>query len=323
MDSTDMELLYHLDIDSRRPAKQIAELMGENSEKINYRLNKLVRDGTVKRCFAEVNPWRIGYSSFKVYLQLQNVDKEKTAEMLGFLTANCNVSWAVSCLGRWDMVVEILAKDRHDFSRSFSKFRRKYCDYILLKVVGVTLELIFLNKKWLGPAKPTAVSVSAMTGTPQNFADEKDLAILRYLAADCREPVRSIAAKLGIPPTTLSQRIHSLMKNGVIPAFRTDLDLKRFGKVYCKAFVYFSGANEEEEKEMLDYCIRHPSVIFITKTIAPWDIEVEANADSFSAFMAMMNDLRNRFPKVVRNFETVVINDETGSFSAFRFTKEE
>lgn len=318
-----MRLLYYLDIDSRRPVKQIASLMGENSEKLNYRLNKLIREGVVKRCFAEVNPWKIGYSSFHVYLQLQNVDKEKIDEMFSFLTTSCNACWMASCLGRWDMVVELLARDRYDFSRMYAKFHRKYCDYILSKVVGVTLESIFLNKKWLWPDRPAAISVSTMAGTPRNFADAKDLAILEYLTANCRQSVKSIAAQLKIPPTTLSQRIHNLVKNGVIPAFRTNLDLKRFGKIYCKAFIYFSGGSDEEEKEMIDYCIQHPSVTFVMRCIAPWDLEVEAHANSFNDFTTMMNDLRNRFPNIVRNFETVIINKEINAFSIFRFTQPE
>jgi len=320
MDAVDLELLYHLDIDSRRPVKRIAALLGEHSEKINYRLNRLRKEGVIKRCYSEVNPWKVGYSSFKVYLQFQSVDKEKIDEMFSFLCQQCNVSWAAACLGRWDMIIEVLAKDRHDFYSTYSKFHKKFYDRILCKEVGVTLELVFLNKKWLCPQKP-AISLSAMTGTPENLTDDKDLAILRRLTRDCREPIKKLSAEIGLPPTTVSQRIRNMTRKMVIPAFRTDLDLAKFGRVYCKSFVYLAGAEEDEVAKMVGYCIHHPNVTFLTRCLAPWDFEIEAHSPSFNEFTAMMSDLRNRFPHVVRNFEAVVINKETGSFSVFPFSE--
>lgn len=319
MDAIDLELLYHLDTDSRMPVKRIASRMGQNSERINYRLNNLLRDGTVKRCYAQVDPGKIGYTSFKVYLQFQNVDKAKMEEMHSFLVEKCNVGWAASCLGRWDMIIDVLARDRHDFSRIYSEFHRRHCDNILNRAIGIMLERRFINKKWLARGKPAA-GVSMMAEPPLDLADKTDFAILRRLVRDSREPVKKMAASLGMPATTVSQRIRRLVEKGVIAAFRTDLDLPRFGRVLCKAFIYLSSADDAKQKEMLDYCAAHPDIIYVSKTIAPWDIEVEAHLLSFNDFTALMNSLRDRFPTVVRNFETVIISRETGSFSAFPFS---
>ncbi len=319
MDGTDLELLYHLDMDSRRPAKEIAALMGQKSEKINYRLNNLLRDGTVKRCYAEVDQLKIGYSSFKVYLQLQGVDNSKIDEMLAFLSRSCNSSWACSCLGRWDMIVDIMAKNRYDFSRYYSEFHKRYSDRVLRRDVGMTLKAIFLNKKWLCPLK-SATSMSVMEGVPADIANEKDRAILRRLVRDCREPLRSLAEGAGMPATTASQRIARLVEKKVVPAFRTDLDLKRFGRVMCKSFVYLSGAGEPEVREMMDHLIRHPDVFFMARCAAPWDLEIDAHSGSFNDFTALMEGLKDRFPAVVRNYESVVISKEAPSFSEFPFT---
>ncbi len=322
MDPTDIEILYHLDIDSRRSAKSIASLMGQNSEKVNYRLNNLLRRGVVKRCYAEIDPWKIGFASFKVYLQLQGVDDAKLDEMHAFLSESCNVSWAASCLGRWDLIVEILAKNRHDFSDRYYLFHRKFSEHILSRDVGMTLEMVFLNMKWLRPESPPVV-VTVMTGVPQSVAADKDLSILRRLARDSREPLRTLSRSVGMPPTTASQRIRRLVAKSVIPAFHTDLDLERFGRVLCKSFVYLSGAGEQEVRKMMEYLVNHPDVVFICRCIAPWDIEIDAHARSFDDFTLLMDGLKDRFPTVVRNYEAVAINRETGSFSAFPFRKME
>jgi DNA-binding Lrp family transcriptional regulator len=313
MDKIDLEILYHLDMDARLPVKRIASVMGEKSERINYRLNKLFREGVIKRCYAEVNPWKIGYSSYKVYLQLQGVDEEKIDEMYEFLQKSCNISWAASCLGRWDMMVEILARDRYEFSEIYSRFHNKYCRYILSKVVSVTLELTFTNKKWLAEKDPK-VSLSLMTGRPETLVDSKDRKILRHLINNGRDPMRKMAKVLGIPQTTVSQRVSRMARNGIIGKFRADIDLSKFNRIYCKSFVYLSAAAPEDEKKFIDHCVNHPDVVFFNKSIAPWDVEIEAHAPSFNDFTDMMSDMRNRYPGVVRNFEAVVINKGTGSF---------
>lgn len=312
MDGVDEKLLFYLDVNARMPVKKIASLIGEKSEKINYRLKRLFQDGIIKRCFTEINPWKVGYTSFKVHFQFQGVDKEKIDEMYEFLLQNCNVGWVASCLGRWDMVVEILARDRHEFMKFYSKFHRKYYEYILYKVVGVTLERIFLNKKWLAP-QLSQVSASYMSGEPMKLVDSKDFIILRHLIFNGRDSVKKMSDVLGMPPTTISQRMNNLVKKEIITNFRIDVDLARFKKVYCKAFIYFSEADEDEQKQLINYCYGHPDIIFLTKCIAPWDMEIEAHSSSFNEFTELINKLRNKHPGIIRNFEAVVINKETGA----------
>jgi DNA-binding Lrp family transcriptional regulator len=312
MDEVDRKILFYLDVNSRYSVKEIAKLIGEKSEKINYRVKKLIKDNVIKRFFAEINPWKTGYTSFKVCLQFQGVDKDKLDEMYNFLLSNCNVGWLATCLGRWDMVVEIMARDRYEFIKYYSLFHSKYYEQILLKEVSVVLERIFINKKWLAPDFPEIRS-SFMEGKPDKVVDSKDFEILRYLVVNGRDSVKNMSNELNMPATTISQRINNLVKKEVITNFRIDVNLKKFNKVYCKSFIYFSDASTWNQKLLFDYCITHPDVIFLTKCIAPWDMEIEAHSNSFNDFTQMMNDLKNRFPGVIRNFEAVVINKEEGA----------
>jgi DNA-binding Lrp family transcriptional regulator len=312
MDGVDEKLLYYLDVNARMPVKKIASLIGEKSEKVNYRLKRLFQDKIVTRCFAEVNPWKTGYSSFKVYFQFQGVDKNKINEMYEFLLQNCNVGWVASCLGRWDMVVEILARDRYEFMKFYRRFHRKYYECILYKVVGVTLERIFLNKKWLAP-QMSQVSASYMSGEPKKAIDSKDFIILRHLITNGRDSVKKMSDALGMPPTTISQRMNNLIKKEIITNFRIDVDLAKFNRIYCKAFIYFSEADEEEQKQLIEFCYNHPDIIYLTKTITPWDMEIEGQSSSFNEFTELINQLRNKYPGIIRNFEAVVINQETGA----------
>jgi DNA-binding Lrp family transcriptional regulator len=107
-----------------------------------------------------------------------------------------------------------------------------------------------------------------------------------------------------------------MQKNGVILAFRIDLDMKEMERAFCKSFVYMTKSSKKEEDRLVDYCLRHPEITAIVKTVGPWDFEIEAQSGSFHKFTEMMNDIRNRYSSLVRNFEAVVINKETGMMYA-------
>ncbi|MCD6380928.1 MAG: Lrp/AsnC family transcriptional regulator [Candidatus Asgardarchaeia archaeon] len=69
--------------------------------------------------------------------------------------------------------------------------------------------------------------------------DEKDLAILRELMRDARQTTKSISRKLGIPRSTIYERIKRMVKNGVIKGFTAIPDFGKLG-LPITAFVLVS-----------------------------------------------------------------------------------
>jgi Lrp/AsnC family transcriptional regulator for asnA, asnC and gidA len=176
---------------------------------------------------------------------------------------------------------------------------------------SITFELYLLNKKWLEPDSFKS-DVVCVRGVPNRIIDDIDSQILHHLGWNSRTPMVELAKKIGIDAEEVERRIKEMQKKGVILSFRTDLDLKQFGRTYCKSFVYMTKSSKEEEERLLDYCFRHPDVTGVVKCVGPWDLEIEAQAKSFDSFTEMMNDIRNHYPHVVRNFEGIVINSESG-----------
>ena len=59
--------------------------------------------------------------------------------------------------------------------------------------------------------------------------DEKDMAILEVLQKDCSKSKKWIAKKLSLPLTTVHNRIAKLEKEGIISAYKAQLDWKKLG----------------------------------------------------------------------------------------------
>ncbi len=69
--------------------------------------------------------------------------------------------------------------------------------------------------------------------------DEKDLMILEKLKENARKTVNEIAKEVGLPRTTVGERIKRLMKEGVVKKFTTMLNYEKLGKPVT-AFVLIS-----------------------------------------------------------------------------------
>lgn len=313
MDEGDKKLIYYLDLNSRSSAKKLASVTGLKQEVVERKLEDFLKKGIIRRCYPEVDCSKLGYYPFKLYLQFQSCKPETESEIYDYLANSRNTGWIVKCSGNWDMIYAMWGANVGEFNKVYEGLLSKYHQYILKKVISITVDLYLVNKKWLlgEPAKPDVVKVS---GVPAENIDKSDYAILEELWKDARAPIMDIANSLGMDPEEVDRRIKDMQKEKIILSFRTDLDLTHFNRVYCKSFVYLTKSSKKEEERLLDYCFRHPEVTLIVKCVGPWDFEIEANCRSINEFTDMMNDIRNHYPNLVRNFEAIVINEESGTF---------
>jgi Lrp/AsnC family leucine-responsive transcriptional regulator len=301
MDGVDYKILYQLDLNSRTPAKKIATLTGLKPDVVDARLKKLIKNKVITRFYPEIDRSKLGYYPFKVYLQLQGATPEKVDEIYSYLASLPSIGWVVLCTGRWDMIFAVWANNVAQFNQLYEEFLSKYNKYVLSKVFSVTVELYLSNKKWLDPDAPKS-QVVRVSGVPNRIISDEDSKILHYLGSNGRASIMDIAKKTGIEPEEVDKQIKAMQKTGTILSFRIDLDLAQFGRMYCKSFVYTTKSSKEEEERLLEYCFRHPEV----------SGEIEAQCKSFEDFNEMMDDIRNRYPDIVRNFEGIAIDRESG-----------
>ena len=312
MDEADMRLLYYLDLDSRSPVKKLAHLSRMKPEKAEARLRYFFENNIVKRCYPELNRAKLGCHPFKVYVQFQDMPAYKLDEVYQFLASMPNIGWVAECSGIWDMIFAIWAKSVQEFNRSYEEFLGRYHEFVLKKVTSITVEYYVSNKKWLDGDDQKGIVVKG-GGIPQDMVEEADARILRALAKDSRSSSLVLSDKTGIDANDIDARIKKMEKEGVIIAFQTDLNLNAFNRSLCKAFIYLTKSSKAEEERLLDYCFRHPEITAVVKCVGPWDMEIEAHSKSFNDFTEMMNDIRNRYPTLIRNYEGVVINKESGT----------
>ena len=121
-----------------------------------------------------------------------------------------------------------------------------------------------------------------------------------------------IAEKVNISSSLVIQRIKNLKKKEILGAFRLGLNREKLGITYCKAFVYYQNKTTEAENQLLQYCYSLSTILGVSQSIGPWDLELEFEVKNYDKFHNIMKDMKNKFP-IIANFETVYIEKESGA----------
>lgn len=306
----DEKILAMLDGDSRVSVSKLAKKLNLSKDGVNYRLKKLEKDGIITRYFAEVDIAKLGLIMGKVTIQFQNVDKKKEEEIFEFLKNQEKIGWVVFCSGRWDCIFVCYVDDNYEFRKLIDDIVEKYGEFILAKEFLLESEYYIVNRKFL--TKSHKKIISKVGGKVNKMVDDLDIGVVKILTQNCRTPIIEIAKKLKVSSSLIINRIKNLEKKKVIQNYYIGLNLEKIKKEFCKSFVFLRNYTEQERKKLENYCLSHPNVTALTNLIGPWEMELEMEVDNFDEFHKIMNEIKEKFKRIIRSYEAIVITREYG-----------
>ncbi len=104
--------------------------------------------------------------------------------------------------------------------------------------------------------------------------DPADKIILRELLSDSRKSIRRISRKIGIPSSTIYDRIKKLEKNRIILKYTAVLDEKKLG--YTVKALILINVDGKKIREVEEEIARNPNVQVVLDITGEFDIAVIA-----------------------------------------------
>ncbi len=311
LDEKDMLILNELERNARLSIIKIAKKLRLSKDGVNYRIKKLIDNKIITRFFTDIDVSKFGLILNKVAFQFQNTTKEKEEEIFNFLKSHPKIGWVAFCSGRWDCVIVAYVKDLYEYDSLIKKINHKYGRYIHSKEFIAHPKYYVCNRKWLKPGEKP--SISEIGGIIKNEKiDDIDIKIVKILAENARIPIIDISKRLNLTASAIIKRIKSLEKLKLIKNYRIGLNLEKIGKEFCKSFIYLQNMTDENEQELVSFCLHHPNVTALTHAIGAWDLELEMEVNNFDEFYKIMNEIKNRFKNIIRSYEAIVITKEYG-----------
>ncbi|MBU1111966.1 MAG: hypothetical protein KJ896_04235, partial [Nanoarchaeota archaeon] len=99
----------------------------------------------------------------------------------------------------------------------------------------------------------------------------------------------------------------NLEERGIILSYRIAVDLNKLGLEFFKAIIYFRTLSKKDEAALFEWTRTHSYCMYYIRSLAPWEVEIEFAVESYQQFNSIVNDLRKRFPHVIRNYEHLIM----------------
>ena len=77
LDLTDRKILAELDKNCRISNSALAKKVNKSREAVKYRIQQLQKRGIIEKFITSINPNKLGFYMFKVYLKLENIPEER------------------------------------------------------------------------------------------------------------------------------------------------------------------------------------------------------------------------------------------------------
>ena len=305
VDLKDRKILYELDFNSRQSFSQIGKKVGLHKNVVSYKIKRLIEKGVVRYFYTVIDSFKLGYSSYRVYLVFQQTTSDIREEIIDYFVKNKHTWWVGIFEGNYNLAVVIWVKEIHDFHIFWEETLKRYRQYFQNQIFCNYVQLhLFRHSFILDEYDKSDREKFEITGGGKKVkTDDLDFQILKTLAKDARIPTIEIAKKLNSTVDTINSRIKKLMKLDIIQGFRVEINYAKLGYQFFKININLNNYNDRGR--MISYMKYNPYLIMIDKSIGYHDLELDLWVENLGQLHQIMDDLSSKFPTSIRNYSYV------------------
>ena len=183
LDKFDLKLLAELENDSRQTLSRIAKKLKTSQQVISYRLKSLEERKIIGEYYTIINLTKLGYTSYRTMIRFSNINEQKHKEIIQYLMKHSNVLWLVDCGGRWDLIVNFMAKNIIHYNNMLRNFRNKFPHQIQNYDVLPIVQSIYLGRNYFTSTKREIIHTPTLGGSVEiTPLDETNLKILSLIS---------------------------------------------------------------------------------------------------------------------------------------------
>ncbi|MCF7871745.1 Lrp/AsnC family transcriptional regulator [Candidatus Woesearchaeota archaeon] len=321
-DLIDKKIMLEMDIDARQSYNQLAKKVRISPELARYRLKKLIDDKVILGFNIVIDIGKIGFFHYEVYLRFQKINEEKEKEIINYLKTANNILWLASCLGHYDIVFSVIAKDNIQFSKVLSDILDKYGEFIFERNVQSTIKIPHFSRNYLVPnSKVHEFSFSSSRNMNVSM-DRIDFTILRILMNDARMHLTKLSKKTGISLDIVNYRLKQLIKKGVIQLFRAHIDKRKLNRMHFQILFNFKNLNSELKSKFIEFCRQLDSSTYVLDTIGKYDLILELEPENQKEFNNILKKIRYEFSDQLIDYEPLTITEDI-KYDYFRLDEKE
>jgi Lrp/AsnC family leucine-responsive transcriptional regulator len=136
--------------------------------------------------------------------------------------------------------------------------------------------------------------------------DDTDLAILRELRNDCKQPVREMAKKLGIHPNTILQRIKKLERENIILKYTAEVDFRKLGYELHAIIMGECKKGRAGDQEQLADLAKMPEMQYLYAVTGAYDVIASVRVKDREQLVEVLGKI-GAHPIIVRTMTHIIL----------------
>lgn len=297
IDKKDRKILYQLDLNSRQSNTQIGKKVGLKKDVVSYRINRMEEQEIIKKYWAVIDTFKLGYDVFRIYINFQYITKEIKNEIINYFVEYKN-SWVVATIkSEIDLDVVVWVDDIYEFYRFWNNTLDKYQEYFEKYAISIYTQANVYEKSFLLPEESQHSNdreLCSMRCSPDAVEiDKLDYKILNEIAENARKSLIDLAEEFNCSSQTINYRLKKLVKSKVIKAFRVEIDISKFNLQSYKVDIYLK--NHKMKKPIINYLKSKPYLEFMNLAIGWADLEPEFCVKNIEQLMGILDEINQKF----------------------------
>jgi len=130
LDNLDYKILKVLSKDARMPLLTISSQIDVSPNTVKNRIKKMIKEKVIVGFKPKINPSKLGFHHYKVFLHLNNKNSEIKRKLSEFLKLNDNVVYLMEAIGRADLEFEMYVKNSAELHSHIRNLRQHFSSEI-------------------------------------------------------------------------------------------------------------------------------------------------------------------------------------------------
>ena len=248
---TDYKLLNYLYHNYDEPFSKIAKATKLSRDQVEYKINKYLREGLIKKFFPVFDYNKLRYNTLAILLL--KFEKPKMAnEFSKELDKSKNCMSYGKVYGKYDLFLNCIFKDEKELdkfiSQLFENEKHFITNHTLIKPQFIELyPLKFFNHQ-----NREDYNLSSEIEKKIKL-DKTDLKILKILSRNGRARLIDIAGKLNLSSVVVLYRLKRLKKEKVILGNRIQFNMSKLGYFFTLIFIDFRNFSKKNKEKLKSF----------------------------------------------------------------------
>lgn len=282
-------------MNARASNTKIAKAIGLSKDAVAYRIRNLENKGVIRGYIAVIDSAKLGYTFYRVFLNLMDLTPEKLEGLIGFLKKEKNVWWIAKLDGAWNFAFSVWVKSNTEFREFYSRFCEGFKQHVKDRLVCPVTAYKQLNRSYLlGTEK--APRIESIGGGKQLAYDETDIEILKMLSKNARFQLIDIAKRLKMDSMTIHHRIRKMEEKGIIQGYKADLNFNLLKKDFYSVKVNVREISQLREIESFVKTI--PEATAIIEAVGSYDFEFDLEVENSERYFEIIGTLEKKFSTI-------------------------